>query len=97
MSEQKDTFDSTLTVDHHQQLESLIQQTENHMTSQLHVSVRRGKPIQTETGDHPTFETILEYDPSKPAYAASRRFEAYRNLFKELYAGSDMCTECISI
>jgi hypothetical protein len=86
-AETKEKFDSLATEDQHLQLEALIEQAQSNMLSDLGVTVRRGF-IRGETGDtHPTFETMVQYDLSKPVYAASRTFGAYRKLFKDLYRG----------
>ena len=94
-SEEQEKFDPVATADQHLQLEALIEQAQNNIVSDLGVSVRRGKQVSVPAalpgvvGDtaHPTYETLIQYDNNKPVYVASRRFEAYRRLFKDLYKG----------
>lgn len=94
-TEEKDKFDPVATEDQHMQLEALIEQAHNNITSDLGVSVRLGKRVSVPAAlpgtvvdsTHPTYETMIQYDINKPVFVASRRFEAYRKLFKDLYKG----------
>lgn len=87
-------FDDAATIDQHLQLEALIEQAQNILTSNVHVIVRRGEAACAVRGSvdcapdpHPVFETLVQYDTLKPVYVAARRFDAYRRLFMDLYKG----------
>lgn len=85
-------FDPVAATEQNLQLEALIEQAHVNMSSTVGITVRRGQPVtDAKLGTlHPTFETIIQYSISKPVYAASRRFEAYRRLFQDLYRGISM-------
>lgn len=91
-NENSSRFDDLATQDHHLQLEALIEQAHSNLNNNLGVLVRRGIPVVESsvagsTQAHPTFETLIQYSLNSPVYIASRRFEAYRKLFRDLYRG----------
>lgn len=85
-AEKVEKFDDSRTTEKHLQLEALIDDARTNLSNNVSVTVRRKQPTATDT--HPMFETLIQYDFQKPVYIASRRFGAYRKLFKDLYRGT---------